>query len=188
MTTKEKIQLLQNLSIGSQPKAMIVLLLLGYRSGVELDLFSYNDPALHVLRTLRTIGLHCDCLKKEKNVSDAYRATVCISDTYENMVNFYKLVEEGSKVTSVKSHYHRLYGAFMGYPQTAIEAFATQKMFSRTMLSLRNYPEDMKYNFFRVFNFSKQHYAAETEVVKAWEAAVQEVAPDIYDELRHIAA
>ncbi len=129
MTTKEKIEKLTNLEIGAGRKAEIVLLLLGYRFAVEVDLFTHNIESREVLFTLREIGLYCD-LFECKEYGENYVVTICIGANAVDLCELYKLVEQ-RETKSVNSTFHRAYGRLMGYPETAIEAYATKSISAR---------------------------------------------------------
>jgi len=168
--TEQKIKIaeIEKLNIGPSQKADIILVVLGMKPATELDLYKYNDKTQIVEQILQQVGLAANLKKMERPQKNliAKLAIAQDQDTLEKLM------------TLDPNKDHAEYGALMGYPDSAVEAFLDKEK----LLDESDYP-DMAGIIFPM-KLSKENWQQEVEQLRKWSQAIQEYAPDLYNELK----
>lgn len=165
---KEMIKSIENLKIGSKPKANIILIFLGLKPATELEISSHNDSAEKVINVIENIGLKVKIKSKFKR-KDKDIVLLSVADNQENL-------DRLEQIDPSKNHEE--YGRLMGYPETAIDAF----LHKEKRLDPENYLENDELIFF--IAMSKENWEEEIKTLKKWSDAIKEQAPDLYVELK----
>lgn len=94
-------------------------------------------------------------------------------------------LERAEQADSVKDP--REFGNTMGYPETAVEAYAKEYTTGEVQLLKRDeYPVEVALSDesnFLFFRLSKDHWREEFETAKRWAQTVKEASPEIYERL-----
>jgi hypothetical protein len=166
---KENIKKIEQLDIGSVPRAEAILVLLELKPATEFATMKWNEKPEKVADTLRQAGISVNVRepnKKEKSEKATGFFTIAKSE------------QDLKKLMSIdpgKDHVE--YGKLMGYPKSAIEAFKTKKT-----LEFEEAPE--LENFALKFKLSKTNWQEEIKTLKQWNRALKKYAPDLYKKLR----
>lgn len=157
----EKIKHIESMDIGKEQRAQLVLVLLGLKPATDVSVFPWNSPSKEIENLLEKSGLQFIKYKnkKQEKTRDEY-AVARDKETAERLMN------------ADPRSTHREYGALMGYPQTAVEAFLKGEFYGGPL------PEDIKNSIFQL-KFSKDNYEEEFEVVRKWNQAIQEYCPSL---------
>lgn len=155
---RDKVKAIEAIDTGPEQKAQLVLLILGIKPAAELSLYAKNSTPEETESLLQKAGLVY--VRKDPDYSKIV-AQYAISSSLE-MVE--KLLQSNSPSD---------YGKLMGYPQTAIDAFNNRDNRYKGPL-----PDDIDNSIFKLV-FSKDHFQEEFEVVRGWNKALMEYAPDL---------
>lgn len=155
---REKVKAIEAIHTGPEQKAQLVLLVLGIKPAAELSLYAKNSTPEETESLLQKAGLVY--VRKDADGGKVV-AQYAISNSIE-------MVEE-----LLQSNSPSEYGKLMGYPQTAIDAFNTRDGRYDGPL-----PDDIYNSIFKLI-FSKDHFQEEFEVVRSWNKALMEYAPDL---------
>lgn len=158
---KEAINQVMQLNAGSAQKAELVLIILGIKPSTELSLFPWNSTQEEAERILLSTGLNF--VKKDKPLWEKASVEYAISNNPE-------LVQKLLQPTTSAE-----YGRLMGYPESAIEAFESEKTYEGIL------PEDIENSIFRL-KFSQDHFNQEFEVVRKWNEAIRNYAPELLEQ------
>lgn len=156
---KEKIKLIEQIDAGSEQKAQLVLVILGIKPATQLTLYKWNSSPQTVQQILQKVKLEY----KKQNIKDDNKEI-----TAKYAISLKKELVE--KLLNCSSS--REYGELMGYPETAIDGFEKNNRYEGEL------PEDIKNSIFKL-RFSKDHYKKEFEVIRKWNKALSENAPDL---------
>lgn len=172
---KEKIKLVESIDCGLDPKIGIILILLGFKKGTDLDLFTWNENLDSVKSKIKRAGLFCDDIETPPfpNEERTAKMTIGISQEVASRLSFlFRNVQKN----------HEEIGRILGYPETAVEAFVGKR---------KDFGDD-QFNFLREkgipqsfigFALSREFYVEEIKVMKSWVEAIKINSPDIYKKM-----
>jgi hypothetical protein len=161
LNLKEAITSIESLNAGSEQRAQLILVRLGLKPAAELALYPWNSSPEEAETLLAKSNL--TYLRRESNRQQKTVAEYAVSKDEEIAK---KLINCDSSAG---------YGALMGYPSTAIEAFENREVY------LGPLPDDVKNSIFKMA-FSKDHFQDEFETVRKWNTALSEYAPKLTQE------
>lgn len=161
LNLKEAITSIESLNAGSEQRAQLILVRLGLKPATELALYSQNSSPEEAETLLVKTSL--SYLKRESNRRPKVTAEYTVS----------KDKELAKKLLNCNSSAE--YGALMGYPATAIEAFEKKEIYRGPL------PDDIKNSIFKMV-FSKDHFEDEFETVRKWNEALSKYAPELVQE------
>lgn len=142
-----------------------LLVLLGLKPATEI----YSEKPEETIETLQKLGLFGEigAFDKKSGKTEIFVATD------KGVLEKFKSLQPDRD--------HKEYGILMGYPETAVDAFFHPE--NELPYEVRAEIQD-KYPFFK-FAFSKDHWKQEEEVLKKWNLALFDYAPEFIDEVYH---
>lgn len=164
----EKVKRLEQLNIGPAQKAFIILVLLGLKPATELDLYEWNDKKEDIKKVMQEVGLE---IKEKEIPSDRKNLKAKLAIAKDKTITERLLTIDSRKD-------HKEYGALMGYPESAVQAFINKEQ----LLSKDDYPKDEEV----IFNMglSKNNWQEEFAILKKWSETIKKYNPDLYDQLK----
>jgi hypothetical protein len=162
---REAIGFIEAMNIGSEPRAQMILVLLNLKPAFELGLYPWNASPEDVEASLNKTDLKY--IKREKPKQQKTIAEYAVSrekELAEKLINCESSAE---------------YGTLMGYPETAIQAYEAREVYTGPL------PEDIKNSIFKL-KFSNEHFREEFEIVRKWNTALLEYAPNLVQHYRDI--
>lgn len=164
---EHRIETIKQLPIGVQPRAEVLLVLLGYRPGTEIIVPDEKERD-RILQLLRDAGLSAE----EKGVNQYTQKTEIVVGAIPRVVEKLKAANPDRD--------HDEYGELMGYPESAVQAFQEE---GSEMISDEESDELRETYPFSWFRLSKAAKEEELETYRAWTKAVWQHAPELIDEL-----
>lgn len=161
---REAIRSIESMDIGSEPRAQMILVLLNLKPAVELGLYPWNASPEEAEASLNRADLKY--IRRGKPRQEKTAAEYAVSKE-EELAR--RLIDCESLTASAE------YGALMGYPETAIQAYGAKEVYTGPL------PEDIKNSIFKL-KFSKLHFQEEFETVRRWNAALLKYAPKLVQE------
>ena len=158
---REAISSIEAMNIGSESRAQMILVLLNLKPAFELGLYPWNASPEEAEASLKRTNLKY--IRSEKPKQQKTVAEYAVS----------KEKQIAEELINCKSS--AKYGALMGYPETAIQAYEAKEVYTGPL------PEDIKNSIFH-FKFSKEHFQEEFETVRKWNATLSEYAPKLVEE------
>lgn len=155
---RKNIGYIEQIKTGVEQKAQLILVLLDIKPAAELTLYKWNSSPEEAEVQLAQAGLEFQ--KKEGESNDKITAIYAVSKD-KDLLN--KLIHCNSD---------REYGELMGYPKTAIDAFEKNDVYDGPL------PEDIENSIFKL-RFSKANHDEEFEVVRKWNRALTQYAPNL---------
>lgn len=140
-----------------------LLVLLGLKPAAEI----YSDEPGEAIAALRKLGL-CGAIKGFDKKTN--RTEICVAADESILEKFKSLLPDND---------HEEYGRLMGYPDSAISAFLDD---DKRLPFEEQDKLCAKYPFFK-FAFSKEHFQEEEDILKKWNLAVFDYAPEFIDEV-----
>ncbi len=170
---KEQISVIESIPTGVQPRAEVVLVLLGEKPVAEMYIPNKSN-APKVLEDLKSIGLYAEEIEDQVRGSGDNSIDIGVAKSQE-------LLDELKQTKSNK--HHRRYGELMGYPSTAIDAFLGENGVDRLSDEeheklVENLPSVLTH-----FAFSKQNAQEELAKLKKWFKIIAQNAPELIDQL-----
>ncbi len=170
----EKAAILESIHCGVVPKAELILVLSGLKPATDLLLFKNSEDPESVKKKITDAGLAYKEL--DKTLIQNPNLT-CFLGVARKMADATRVVELSSTMSSTGGEE---FGRLMGFPQTAIEAYAKKR--ERFNDGTNNHPFVERGLPFR-FKLSKDNWEEEIQVAEGWTAKIKEIAPDVYQEL-----
>ena len=155
---KEAITSIESIDAGPEQKAQLILVLLGLKPAAELALYPWNSSPENVEAFLDRSGLQY--ARRKSNKQGKTVAEYAVSKD-ERLVD--RLLNCDSSAE---------YGALMGYPESAVQAFEAKEVYEGPL------PEDIENSIFKM-KFSKDLFEKEFETVRRWNKALSEYAPNL---------
>mgnify|MGYP001565071381 CR=1 FL=1 len=203
MINKKIIKKIENLNIGSKQKAELILSYLGLKPAAHIQIHHKNTNSL--AKTLDKINMPYKISKPfylDKEDS-AYKPALKYVQKYFPKYFAEKIQKNRNKrvqayiaqdkktlsqlleteldkdLDKLDKDYHRKYGRFMGYPETAIQAFLRERE------RLTNFPSEVDSSISPALDFvlSKSHYQQELGVLKNQSEALRTYAPSVYKKM-----
>lgn len=181
---KDKISKIEDLNIGADHKAVLVLVLLDLKPACEIDIYESAISFSEIKDALHFIGLSVvkrdicpwDDLREDLRNDGLDCPTMTIAVSKESEVARQLLV-----CSSVCDH--ETYGRLMGYPERAIQSFLrkVEGMGFREFSKLKN-----KHRLIFSFRVPKEGYDECLEVLNDWSRAIEELAPNVFEELKSV--
>lgn len=171
---REKAAILGSINCGVVPRAELVLVLSGLKPATNLSLFKNNENPESVKKKISDAGLVYKEVDEEliKNPN-----LVCLLGVARNIADATCVAE--LLLTSPPDDDDK-FGQLMGFPQTAIDAFAKRR---------ESFADDKRSSLFQErglpfrFRLSKDNWEEEIKVAEVWTAEIKEIAPELYREL-----
>lgn len=170
---REQIVAIESIPTGVQPRAEVVLVLLGEKPVTEMYLPDRGNVT-KVIEDLRSVGLYAEEIEDQIRGSGDNAVDIGVAKSQE-------LLDELKQTKSNK--HHRRYGELMGYPSTAIDAFLGENGVDRLSDEeheklVENLPHVLTH-----FAFSKQNTEEELAKLKRWFKLIAQNAPELIDQL-----
>lgn len=174
---ERKINLLKNIKCGIDPRANMVLVLLGLKPATILDLFTWNEDVDSVKNKITEVGLFYDDIENPPFLNKKRTAKLTVGSTKE------LATKAAIGFRNPKDNHEKL-GEYMGYPKTAIEAFLGKTKRYDEYFGDDQEIFDSKEIPMGIFGFalSKDNYKEEIKVAEEWVHALKKAAPDLYEE------
>ena len=171
---REKAAILESINCGVVPKAELILVLAGLKPATDLSLFKNNENSESAKKKIIDAGL---VYKEIDKASIQNPNLACLLGVARNMADATRVVE---LLSAMSSDGGEEFGQLMGFPQTAIEAYAKKR--ERFGDGDNNNPFVERGLPFR-FRLSKDNWEQEIKVAEGWTKKIKEIAPDLYREL-----
>lgn len=165
---KEKVKEIEQLPLGTNQRAELILVLLGLKPATNVQLYPWDGSPLAIKNTLGQLGFHAKVMEREKFSKNMVQEYAVSLDE--------KTAEKLALLNPAKDHEE--FGKLMGFPKTAIHAYLNKE----ELLERESRPEDN--NIIFSFGLSKNHWKKEIELLRTWSNAIKEYAPDLFKELR----
>jgi hypothetical protein len=166
----------ESIGCGLGPKSMMVLIVLGLKPATTLDLFTWNEDVESVKRKITEAGLFYDDIRKPPFRNKERTANLAVACSQEIATS------TAVSFKDPKNHSQEL-GTYMGYPQTAIDAF----MGKTELLEDSESEEVLKDKEWTkgtiAFAMSKDNYTEEIKLMEKWWEAIKEKTPDLYQQI-----
>lgn len=171
---REKAAILESIDCGGVPKAELILVLSGLKSATDLRLYKWNENPDSAKKKITDSGL----VYKEVDKTLIQNPNLtCSLGVARQMADATRVVE---LLSAMSSDGGEEFGRLMGFPQTAIEAYAKKR--ERFDDGSNNNPFVERGLPFR-FRLSKDNWENEIQVAEEWTAKIKEIAPNVYQEL-----
>lgn len=158
---QRSIKSIESINTGVEQRAQIVLVILGLKPATDLSLFAWNSTPEEVESILRNTNL-CYA-KRELKRQEKTTAEYAIAQDEATLQRLLR---------SAPNKEHEDYGLLMGYPKTAVEAFMRNEVYDGPV------PKDIEDSVFKL-RFSRDHFTEEFEVVRKWNEAIAQYAPEL---------
>lgn len=168
---REKVAILESIHCGAVPKAELILVLSGLKPATDLHLFKNNEDPESVKKKINDAGLAYKELDKKFFHNQNITCSLGIARQMEDAERVGELMVLGGGED---------FGRLMGFPQTAIDAYAMRR--ERFDADKQNPLFQERGLPFR-FRLSKDNWEEEIKVAEEWTAKIKEIAPDLYKEL-----
>lgn len=168
---REKAAILESIRCGVVPKAELILVLSGLKPATDLHLFKNNEDPESAKKKITDAGLVYKELDKKFIHNRNVTCSLGVARQMEDAKRVVELMASGGGEE---------FGRLMGFPETAIEAYAKRR---------ERYAEGENDNPFLErglpfrFRLSKDNWEGEIQVAEEWTAKIKEVAPEVYQEL-----
>jgi hypothetical protein len=169
-----KLKLIESIGCGLGPKSMMALIVLGLKPATTLDLFKWNEDVESIKSKIGRAGLFFDDIypppfkNKERT---ANLAVACSQEIATDTAIFFRDPENHSQEL----------GTYMGYPQTAIDAFMGK---TKLLEDSEEVLKDKEWNRGIIgFAMSKDNSIEEIKVMEKWWEALKEKTPDLYKQI-----
>lgn len=168
---KKALEVVGQLEISVQQKAMLALMVLGHKPAVEVTLYKGNTDIDTFVQKMGELGIAALVAKPYI----PHKGTICVSvsRSLDDAVLLKTLIGIRDTKRKLTDSFHIAYGGLMGYPLSAISAFVRGK----------TSPEKDEIDLLAVFKYSQENLKKEEEVVMLWRKALDEYAPKILKEL-----
>ncbi len=171
-----------SLNLGPNSKVDLILVAMEKIPATAIKFYNTDSKPNRVAHKLREAGLFVLEIKPNSRGAK-HISTLCISLTKLNAELLAQLVtfheNQGSSGKKKDSTFHKMFGTLLGYPSTAVEAFAR-----KTNLKLDELPDKFDNHPFFRFMPSKNHWRDELAVMEEWERTIEQVAPHIFKKLQ----
>ncbi len=154
----DAVKYIEAIDTGYEQKAQLILVLLRLKPVAELSLYPWNTSPAETEQLLKKAGLIY--LQKKNKKQAKTTAEYAVSRDYETAT---QLLNCESPVE---------YGSLMGYPPTAIAAYIDHTIYGGPL------PPDIKKSIFKMA-FSTTHTEEEFELIRKWDAALRQYAPNL---------
>lgn len=171
---REKAAVLESIDCGSVPKAELILVLAGLKPSTDLHLFKNNEDPELVKKKINDAGLVYK--EMDKHLMQNPNLT-CSLGVARQMADAVRVVELLSGMSATGGEE---FGRLMGFPQTAIEAYAKKR---ERFDDVSNDNSFVKRGIPFRFRLSKDNWENEIKVAEDWTEKIKEIAPNVYQEL-----
>lgn len=168
---REKAAILESIHCGAVPKAELLLVLTGLKPATDLHLFKNSEDPESVKKKINDAGLVYKELDKKLFHNQNVMCSLGVARRMADAARVVELMTAGGGEE---------FGRLMGFPQTAIDAYAKRR---------ERFDDDKQNPLFQErgspfrFRLSKDNWEEEIKVAEGWTAKIKEIAPDLYQEL-----
>ncbi|MCX6790430.1 MAG: hypothetical protein NTV60_02790 [Candidatus Kaiserbacteria bacterium] len=168
---REKATILESIHCGAVPKAELILVLSGLKPATDLHLFKNSEDPESVKKKISDAGLVYKELDKKFFHNQNMICTLGVARNIEDAERVVELMALGGGEE---------FGRLMGFPQTAIDAYAKRQ---------ERFDDDKQNPLFQErglpfrFRLSKDNWEEEVKIAENWTTKIKEIAPDLYQEL-----
>ncbi|MBA3733554.1 hypothetical protein H0W91_04265 [Patescibacteria group bacterium] len=167
---RERIGVIEKIPTGVQPKAEVVLVLLGERQASEMYIPNKNN-APKAAEDLIRIGLFAQIIEADEKSGSADIAVANSKETLEELLQ------------TKPNKNHRRYGELMGYPSTAIDAYLGENNAERVSNEDQSRLTENLPDVLHHFILSKNNNDEELAVLNRWLKLIAQHSPELFDEL-----
>lgn len=171
-----------SLNLGPSFKIDLILVAMDKIPAAAIKFYKDNSRPNRVASQLRQAGLYVIEIKPNSK-GTKHISTLCVSQTKLNAELLAQLVtfqeNQGSSGKKKDATFHRMFGTLLGYPSTAVEAFAR-----KSNLKSEELPDE--YDGHPLYRFLPSHnqWRNELTVMEEWKRVIEQVAPHILRKLQ----
>jgi len=169
---RESIAELEQLNLGAQQIAEIILVLLDLKPATELLIFKHNDTPSHVQQVIEQTGLKVLPKPHEHKRNRQMTGILLVSKNRD--YNLELLFNDGQIDQPIAKQ--RRYGQLMGYPNTAIDAYCVggqELLPDQEEPNMAGIPFSMK--------LSRKGKDQELKLLQYWSKIIRKYAPTVYE-------